>query len=131
MTEKEVNEYYEEWRNIAEFYDCGDYLSIFDNSKIMITDCGSFLTEYLLTQKPVIHLVSYNAVEYNDCIKKIVSSYYQAHNPEELDNFLQEIVINKKDERKQERLAIIKELKLNDNYCAKKIIDNIAEDINA
>lgn len=130
MTEEEVQEYYKEWRNIAEFYDCGDYLGIFDNSKAMITDCGSFLTEYLLTQKPVIHLVSDRAIEYNDCVKKITNSYYQAHNIEELENYLQKIIINKDDFKKQERLDVIKNLELDNNYCAEKILNNIKREIN-
>ena len=131
MTKEEVDNYYNEWKSIAKYYDSGDYLGLFDESFAMITDCGSFLTEYLLTKQPVIHLVSETAVEYNDCVKKIVESYYQAHNIEELNQYLEDVIIKKNDFKKEERLKVLQELELEDNYCAKRILEDIIGEINA
>lgn len=36
----------------------------------MITDSGSFLTEYLLTGSPIIHLFSSESAERNETVKK-------------------------------------------------------------
>lgn len=55
-TENEVEEYYSLWEHIGEAYYSGDYLHLFYKSRAMITDCDSFLTEYLLCDKPLIRL---------------------------------------------------------------------------
>jgi hypothetical protein len=56
MLEEEVANYYEEWRKVGQIYDMGDYFDIFRTSDLMITDCGSFLLEYMPTANPVMHL---------------------------------------------------------------------------
>ena len=50
MSEKEINDYYNEWSKIGFVYDSGDYFDLFNDSDAMITDCGSFLVEYFLTK---------------------------------------------------------------------------------
>lgn len=131
MTEEEIKDYWAEWDKIALKYEKGDYLDLFSESYAMITDCGSFLTEFLMTEQPVIHLVSDMAVEYNNSVKKIVKSYYQAHNIEELDRYLEEIILKKQDPKKEERLSVLEELGLKNNYCAKNILEDIIGDLSA
>lgn len=131
MTDEEIERYWNEWDKIALRYESGDYLDLFAESYAMITDCGSFLTEFLMTEQPVIHLVSSTCAGYNPGTKKIVKSYYQAHNLEELDKYLEEIIIKKQDPKKQERINVIEELGLKNNYCAKNIIEDIIGEINA
>ena len=129
-TKKQADKYYNEWSKIGTFSHCGDYLEMLNNSYALITDCGSFLTEYLLTENPVIHLVSKSAKEYNDNVKKITKSYYQANNLTELNRYLEEVILNHNDYRKQERIDVIKELGLNNNYCAENILKDIEEELN-
>ena len=95
-------------------------------SLAMITDSGSFLTEYLFTKQPCIHLVS----EYfkgNENVEKICQTYYNAHNLYEMNKFLEDVLINKNDPKKLERLALLEEL----NYpnSAEFIVDNLAKNI--
>ena len=130
-SKEKVEEYYNEWRKIGKVYTQGDYLDLFNESYAMITDCGSFLTEFFMTEQPVIHLVSPHASEYNDSVKKIVKSYYQAHNIEELEKYLQEVILDKKDPKKQERLKVLEELGLKNNYCAQRILEDIEGELNA
>lgn len=130
-SKEQTDNYYNEWKKFAKFSDCGNYLDIFNNSYAMITDCGSFLTEYLLSEKPVIHLVSQNAMEYNDAVKKITKSYYQAHNLSELNNYLEDVIINQNDYKKQDRINVLEELELRNNYCAANILKNIEEELSA
>lgn len=131
MTQEEVQEYYDSWKSIAKYCDDGNYMSLFKESYAMITDCGSFLTEYFMSKNPVIHLVSPDAWEYNNNVKQIVKSYYQAHNLEELEKYLQEIIIDKKDYKKQERLDLLEKLQLSNNYCAGNIIKNLEQEFSA
>lgn len=130
-TKEKWENYCQEWEKIGKIYNTGDYLDIFMNSQALITDCGSFLTEYFLTEKPVIHLVSDFAYEQNYSVQRIVNSYYQAHNIKELENYLEEVIINKQDNKKQERLNLLEKLELKNNYCAQRIIDDLKGELSA
>ena len=55
-TLSEIENYFEEWKKIGTIYTGGDYYEMFAGSDYLITDCISFLSEYLPTAKPVIHL---------------------------------------------------------------------------
>lgn len=70
MTKEEADAYYADWGNFAKIWDEGDYLDLFNDSYAMITDSGSFLTEYLLTGSPIIHLFSSESAERNETVKK-------------------------------------------------------------
>lgn len=129
MSEDEIKEYWNEWAKIATVYETGDYMNFFKDSYAMITDCGSFLTEFFLTKQPVIHLVSNNAIPYNPSAKKIVETYYQAHNIDELENFLKTVIIDKNDYLKEKRLSLLKEMKLDSCYAAKNILDDIEKEL--
>lgn len=129
MSENEIEEYWNEWAKIATVYETGDYMDFFKNAYAMITDCGSFLTEFLLTKQPVIHLVSSSAIPYNPSAEKIVKTYYQAHNVDELENFLKTVIIDKNDYLKEKRLSLLKEMELDNCYAAKNIVDDIKKEL--
>lgn len=129
MSENEIEEYWNEWAKIATVYETGDYMDFFKNAYAMITDCGSFLTEFLLTKQPVIHLVSSSAIPYNPSAEKIVKTYYQAHNVDELENFLKTVIIDKDDYLKEKRLSLLKEMELDNCYAAKNIVDDIKKEL--
>jgi CDP-glycerol glycerophosphotransferase (TagB/SpsB family) len=50
MTLEEVENYYSEWEKIGIKYEGGEYLEFFAKSKMMVTDCSSFLGEYFVTE---------------------------------------------------------------------------------
>ena len=131
MNGEEVDIYWKEWESIGIVCETSDYNDIFAQSVAMITDCGSFLTEFLLTEQPVIHLVSETASAYNDSVNKIVKTYYQVHNLVELETILDSVIVQKNDYKKQERLDIVAELGLKNNYASKNIIDDIEGELNA
>ncbi len=125
-TENEIEQYYEDWAKIGKCcYDSG-YAELFLNSKALITDCGSFLVEYFVTKKPVIHLVSdRTSIVPLDASKIIFDTYYKVHDIEELYYMFDKILINNNDDRKDERLSVLKDLKLLDNYAAENIINDL------
>jgi len=102
MTEKEIEEYYHEWEQIGTIYEKGEYGFIFKDSDLMITDCCSFLMEYLLTEKPLIRLVNSHSVKLNEIGEKIMSGYYLANNNDELKKYFYDI-IEQKDFKKENR----------------------------
>lgn len=129
MSDDEIENYWNEWGKIATVYETGDYMDFFKHSYAMITDCGSFLTEFFLTKQPVIHLVSSNAIPYNPSAAKIVKTYYQAHNIDKLENFLKTVIIDKNDYLKEKRLSLLQEMKLDSCYAAKNIVDDIKQEL--
>src|SRR5690606_36090722 len=46
-------------------YEGGGYFDLFRSSDVLVTDCGSFLAEYLRTGKPIIWLAAKGAVKLN------------------------------------------------------------------
>ena len=128
MSEEEIEEYYNEWEKIGT-YQNDDYFDIFMNSKCLITDCGSFLTEYLPTEQPVIHLRNPKAQHYTATNKLIMDSYYKAYNTIELEEWLDRILIKQEDPKKSERLDILRTLDINTS-ASDKIIDEIKIDLN-
>ncbi len=128
-SEEEIEEYYKEWDKIGLRYESGDYLELFSESFAMITDCGSFLTEFFLTKMPVIRLKSPDCVPCYDFVEKIISSYYNAVNERELEKHFNEVILNKNDYKKQERLELLHELGFENNYCAQNIYLDIKKEL--
>ncbi len=109
MTEKEIEHYFEQWQALpnAQVYEVGDYYDMFRTSDLMITDCNSFLSEYLPTQKPVIHLISENSVGYNAYGLKIIGGYYKSNSNEETEKLLNDLLYNNNDPLQEKRLQIL------------------------
>ncbi len=123
MSKEEIDSYINEWSSFAIFSNGGDYINLFNESYGMITDCGSFLTEYFISEKPVIHLVS-EQFNPNNTVKEIDKTYYTAHNTEELNSYLNDVILNKNDYKKEQRLELLKKLNLKSN-AAENIINDI------
>ena len=123
-TRNEVDEYYAAWANIGETCYDGNYVDLFNNSRVMITDCGSFLVEYPCTGNPIVHLVSSKSkYETHPISKELFGTYYQAHTWEEFITQFKRVVLNGDDYKKEERLEAVRKMKLMDNYAARNILD--------
>ena len=91
-------------------YSAGDYISLFQISDILITDSVSFLGEYLPTLKPVIAIQRENA-KYNEVGDKILSSYYCAKSPSELEGFFEGLMgENNIDPMRMSRIQVLNEI---------------------
>jgi len=128
MQKNEIDNYFEEWRKIGQISEGGDYVDLFKESYGMITDCGSFLTEYFITGNPVIHLIS-DKLKPNKIVEEIDKTYYNVYNEQELSIQLIDVLLNKNDYKKQERINLLNKLNLLNNCSAKRIIDDILNDI--
>ena len=98
MSLKEIDNYFNEWENIGSISKSEDnYYEQFITSDCLITDSISFLSEYLPTRKPVLHLRnSYQKDEYNDLLKKITEDYYKIYTNDEFEKVFEEVVVNGK-----------------------------------
>lgn len=113
ISQIEVEKYYQAWEKLGRVCYDGDYFELFKNSKLMITDCSTFLIEYLAVGKPLVRLVSQNAVEFNIIAQEAIEACYNVHNNEELEQTLNQLLFNEQDAIKEQRLRISKQFKQN------------------
>lgn len=121
MNEEEIEEYFKAWEKIGIVYTAGDYFNIFQSSDLMITDCGSFLAEYLPTCKPLIRLINKNAIELNPLGENIVSAYYKSENNNDLQQILKTLIEDKNDYMYKQRLSIKEKVFGYDECASRKI----------
>jgi CDP-glycerol glycerophosphotransferase (TagB/SpsB family) len=111
----------------------GEYLDLFFTSDAMIHDSGSFLIEYLYTKKPVMFLRSDNSIEerFNEVGKMALSKIYQGKNKEDLESFVQEVIIGGRDLMANERIHFFNSTVKPPNYktASENIFNNIEAQI--
>lgn len=110
MTEEEIERYYNEWANLGNIHEQGNYIDIFKSSDLLITDCSSFLAEYLPTKKPVIRLSRLDSEKLNIVGQQISKNYYLTYNNSALGQIFNEIVVKKNDFMKEERIEVCKKI---------------------
>lgn len=129
MTEQQVDNYYKEWKNIAVFCDDGDYFDLFAKSKLMITDCCSFLGEYFPTKNPVINLKNKNSVKHNKFGQLITDCYYKVYDLKTLKEVMNNILEENKDPMREQRMKMLKELDIINTPASKRILETIRKEI--
>ncbi|MBR4633037.1 MAG: hypothetical protein IKO48_06970 [Elusimicrobia bacterium] len=121
---EEIDAYYSEWAKIGSVYEEGNYIDLFKQTKCLITDCLSFLVEFLPAESPVINLKRKDSVCIPQITDKISKAYYQVYDLEELQKILFDVLEKNIDVKKQERLNLKEELNIVRNAS-----DNIIEDL--
>lgn len=127
MTENEVEEYWNNWRKVGTVYEGGEYLPYFNDSKCLITDCGSFLVEYFYTGNPVIHLVSNRAEPPVPALKEIIDNYYRIESKESLISQMDSLILKGLDPLSQQRKQKLYQLGSNKQSSAEMILQDIKE----
>lgn len=121
-----IDDYYNEWANIGTVCEDSDYYKYFINSKAMITDCGSFLTEYFCTGKPLLHLIHpFSINKPSKAMKPMFESFYKIHDKNELLIELERIILHGNDYKKEEREIAFKQLQFTNQYAAKNIMEDL------
>ena len=130
VSESVINDYYNEWRKIGIVSDDADYFEYFINSKAMLTDCGSFLTEYFCTGKPLIHMINTNSFNFPcAAMKPMFECFYETHDNTELLSTIERVIIKDDDYKANERERTRKLLSFTEQYAAKNIIDDLKKEI--
>lgn len=125
-TEKEIADYWAAWQKVGTLSTGGDYQRLILESRAMITDCGSFLIEYFVTGKPLVHLISKDVkVQPIAVSKEYFDSFYQVKSEEDLTHVLDEVISGARDPRREERLAVLKKSGLLDCSAAKNILRHL------
>lgn len=99
MSIDEMTRYFKMWENLqnAQINEYNNYFDMFRTSDLLITDCNSFLYEYLPSKKPVIHLIGRHSVGHNEYGQKIIAGYYPARNMDELQSQLDLVLFKGED----------------------------------
>ena len=132
MNRDEIDHYYNAWSALPNgaFVDDTEYFTLFRKSDALITDCGSFLAEYLPTKKPILYLKNQNKTAgYNEVGEKLISSYYHAKNNKEIKNFIDEVVVREIDVKKKSRLSNLHLVQPNLDGAGKFIVNYIENEL--
>lgn len=131
--QEKTDEYYNLWDTMPNtMVQTGDYLDLFLTSDAMIHDSGSFLIEYLYTNKPVMRTM--NNVNpkrlFNEIGLGALDVYYKAYNKDDIELFIKN-VINGVDLLKDKREKFVREhlLPPNGKLPSENIVNDIIDSI--
>lgn len=125
---KRADAYYKKWAGGENT--ClvtGGYMSLFKTSDAMIHDCGSFIVEYLYTQKPVLYMGGNREEQSNIIGRKAYQCHYHGNTISDIENFLNLVVLKGIDNMKTVREHFYKEILLPPNGCS--VAENIVSEI--
>lgn len=127
-TKEEVDDYYSEWERLGKGWYGGDYIRLFKASRALITDCGSFMAEYPITGKPLIHLIS-SKLDFpiREQYKEMVASFYSVHNNEELLGVFNMILEKEEDPKRNERIKAVKKTGLMNPDASGRIVRYLSD----
>jgi CDP-glycerol glycerophosphotransferase (TagB/SpsB family) len=133
--EERTKNYYERWATMENTQlEETNYVDFFLTSDAMIHDCGSFTTEYLFVNKPVMYLThdEHVAERFNPFGLKSFECHYRGSSVEEIERFLQRVVLEGDDPKRSSRDALFeKYLKPIDGLLpSQKIIKTIEQMVN-
>lgn len=111
----------------------GDYYRQFVDSDAMIHDCGSFIGEYLYTEKPCCYMIKSKEETYNGLVplgKMCMDQHYHAEKEQDIIDFINNVVIEGNDTLKEQRVEFVRnELKANYPHAAETLINAIKKEI--
>ncbi|QTF91296.1 glycosyltransferase [Halomonas sp. BM-2019] len=127
MSAEEYTVYVNGWAKgeNSSVYDEGDYFDVFRSSDALVTDCGSFLAEYLPTGKPIIWLVSDETVGLNEVGEHLAKGFYQVRTVEELNRVFQQVVIDGDDHLAAVRQSAIEQVLPGDKTSSAAVVDDL------
>lgn len=107
-----------------------DYIELFKRSDAMIHDSGSFIAEYLYTNKPVMRTLNGEDLNkmYNEFGLKCLSNHYLAYNESDIEDFIRN-VINEIDPIKEQRTKFVNEVLIPRGSPSQNIINDILDSI--
>lgn len=104
----------------------GDYFEQFVNSDAMIHDCGSFIGEYLYTEKPCCYMLKSVEQTKEGLVplgQKCMENYYHAFKEEDIISFIEDVVLRGNDPMKERREQFVRtELKFNYPHATEDLV---------
>ncbi|VXA96427.1 CDP-Glycerol:Poly(Glycerophosphate) glycerophosphotransferase [Flavobacterium sp. 9R] len=113
-----TDKYYEYWENLPNGqFESAEYGDLFLTSDALIHDCGSFISEYLFTMKPTLFMVRNENVMkmWSEYGEKALSVHYQSRTNQELEDFIESVVLNGSDRMEKERREFVNNILMTEN----------------
>ena len=131
---KRTDDYYQRWNSINNGQvNTDDYVNLFNTSDAMIFDSVSFITEYLYCGKPALFICSDpNVLErFNEFGKLALAQHYHAVNELEILDFIEKVVCNGEDAKKDIRASFYKDYLVppNNKSASENVYDEIVKEI--
>lgn len=122
-----ANSYYRAWSEGANTsLEEGNYADLFARSDAMIHDCGSFILEYLLMDKPCMYVqLPGSQPLFNQSTRQALECYQKGSTAEDIEHFIQD-VLEGKDPLSETRHKFIHSYLLPNNQSP---VQNIIEDL--
>ena len=96
----------------------------------MITDCGSFLSEYGATERPIIHLISSdNKYKPLSSLICLYDTYYKVHNTNELNTTLRTVIERREDPMLERRVEALKSTGMIGRNASEEIIRHLSNQL--
>lgn len=128
---KKTDAYYNWWNSMPNTQlETGEYADLFMTSDALIHECGSFMVEYHYSQQPCLYVMkgfSQFYAEMNELGKKALDLHYQGETIDDVDYFIQKVVLEGKDPFKADRKVFFKEQLLPPNGGS--VADNIHKEL--
>jgi hypothetical protein len=118
---QKTDSYYQKWAELSNGQlNDGEYIDLFVTSDGMIHDSGSFVVEYLYTKKPVMFLLRDESIKnrFNEVGKEALSNLYLGKSKNDIECFIQKIIIEGDDFLKKERLSFFDAIIRPPNNCS-------------
>lgn len=128
--EQKVNEYIKAIRaktNVI-WSEGGDYFKEFAESDGCIQDCGSYLVEYMYTQKPCCYMLKSPKdidSKFAPLGKACLEQCYLAYSTEEIEGFVRNVILGKNDPKATSRQSFAKEIMVNYPNAAGAALESI------
>ncbi len=124
-TLEKINGYYSAWERIGEACYTGDYIPLFYRSRAMITDCLSFLSEYLILDRPLIRLEPLNAPYVAPPARKKFDAMYRVNDLKSMQEVFDTVLVKNLDPMKETRHRVIHEIGMDCNDISSQIIQTL------
>lgn len=102
---EKTDQYFSKWNELSNTILVeGNYIDLFKTSDAMIHDCSSFSVEYLYVNKPVMYITKEDHLDFLcDFGKMAFSMHYKGSTLDDIEKFLNTVVINGEDPMKTQR----------------------------
>lgn len=127
--QEKTDAYYKQWETMPNTQvEEGEYRKLFWSSDAMIHDCGSFIMEYPMVNKPCMYLQRGEGYgNFNELAKASLNCYTIGKNVVDIEKFILEQVLGNQDPKKEVRTEVIKQYL--SPYKGKSAAENIIDAI--
>ncbi len=124
-SKEKIDNYYHEWERIGDACYSGDYVPLFYRSRALITDCLSFLSEYLILDRPLIRLEPQKTPDMAPPARRKLDALYRVNNLDDMMKTLDMVILKHQDPMKETRHQIIAEIGLDKNDISQQLTQTL------